>query len=683
MNLFRSLIPERYSNQQWLYAIVIFIAYLVAAQVSMLLFTSPAVIVPSSGIALAGLVIGGLALWPAIYAAALFSLIINGSPALALLVFPFIQTLQPVAGAYLLKKLDFDPQLRRLRDMFAMIGIALSTSLIIPVLGSAVRYLTTSGLDSSSGLTLGTWWTGHILSLLIVAPFLIRWIAEPKFKRTIYQIIEIVAVLGILVAIDYLLGWTTFGQVSGISLIYFLLVPLFWLAIRIGPRFTILGMLLTSITLLVGAFYSHVPQFEEVDLGIRVFQLEIFINIIAVIFYIIAGLQEERTEAIKALRSYINRLEDALNRLSVQDRTKNEFIAVLAHELRNPLAPVVSSLELLRLNSSKTGEEAEAMELMDDRLKTIQRLLDDLLDVSRISRAKLRIRKEPIELRTIITHSVQSIDRLIKNRSQTLVLDIENTPVMLDADPVRLEQVVSNLLTNASKFTNEGGKIVITAKRDGDNALVSVRDNGIGIKEEMLDKIFEPFLQLETGERKGEGLGIGLSLTQRLVEMHNGTVTVRSEGVNRGSEFIVTIPVLQEYVEVSAPATQQPATPPTPPRSEDVKILVVDDNISAAHGIGKLLEYKGYTVAYAYTGSEAKEKVSSFSPTTVVLDIGLPDMDGYDLARMLRLGMGYQGRLIALTGYGQEEDKQRAYEAGFDHHLTKPVAVADLATLIV
>jgi K+-sensing histidine kinase KdpD len=248
------------------------------------------------------------------------------------------------------------------------------------------------------------------------------------------------------------------------------------------------------------------------------------------------------------------------------------------------------------------------MELMDDRLKTIQRLLDDLLDVSRISRAKLRIRKEPIELRTIITHSVQSIDRLIKNRSQTLVLDIENTPVMLDADPVRLEQVVSNLLTNASKFTNEGGKIVITAKRDGDNALVSVRDNGIGIKEEMLDKIFEPFLQLETGERKGEGLGIGLSLTQRLVEMHNGTVTVRSEGVNRGSEFIVTIPVLQEYVEVSAPATQQPATPPTPPRSEDVKILVVDDNISAAHGIGKLLEYKGYTVAYAYTGSSRSSR---------------------------------------------------------------------------
>ena len=187
-------------------------------------------------------------------------------------------------------------------------------------------------------------------------------------------------------------------------------------------------------------------------------------------------------------------------------------------------------------------------------------------------------------------------------------------------------------------------------------------------------------MQLETGERKGEGLGIGLSLTQRLVEMHGGKIEARSAGLGHGSEFVLWLPIIPAYA--TTPLPEQKPTKierrPPPPPGEETRVLVVDDNVPAAHGIGKLLEHKGYEVAYAYTGSEAKEKVSQFSPTAIVLDIGLPDMDGYDLARMLRLGMEFTGTLIALTGYGQEEDKQRAFEAGFDHHLTKPIGIADL-----
>jgi signal transduction histidine kinase len=589
-----------------------------------------------------------------------------------------------VAGAIILKKLGFDPRLRRLRDTFMLITIALTTSVIVPTLGIFARYLSTltGAITATGGLTWGSWWTGHILSLLIVAPLLIRWLAEPKFKRTLSQTVEITLVFASLIVIDYLLGWTSVSQIGGISLVYFLLVPFFWLAIRIGPRFTILGLFITSVIILVGSFYSGIPQ-PGGDLGLRVFQLEIFLNIIAVIFYIIAGLQEERTEAIKELRLYIDKLEHALNKLSLQDRAKNDFIAVLAHELRNPLAPIVSALELLRLNHPKSGEEGDAMDLMDDRLKTIQRLLDDLLDVSRISRSKLRMRKEPVSLHTLVDHSIQSVERNIKNRKQTLVIDVPSEPMVLDADPVRIEQVISNLLTNASKFTNENGKIIISVRREGDMARISVSDNGIGINPHMLDRIFEAFLQLETGERKGEGLGIGLSLTQKLVEMHGGTVEAKSEGINRGSEFIVRLPIIPAYATTPVPEQKtKPLVRNTPSSPNGRRVLIVDDNISAAHGIGKLLEHKGYEVVYAYTGSEAKEKMTPPFPTTVILDIGLPDMDGYDLARALRTGMEFKGTLIALTGYGQEEEKQRAFEAGFDHHFTKPVSIADLEAVL-
>jgi two-component system CheB/CheR fusion protein len=516
----------------------------------------------------------------------------------------------------------------------------------------------------------------------VLAPLIIRWLAEPRFKRTIFQITEISLVFAVLIWLDYLLSWTTTNQIGGISLVYFLLVPLFWLAIRIGPRFTILALFVTTTISVVGTFYSPFAPHPG-DLGLRLFQLEIFINILAVIFYIIAGLQEERTEATKALRSYIDRLEDALNKLSVQDRAKNDFIAILAHELRNPLAPVVSALELLRLKGSPVGEEAEALELMDDRLKTIERLLDDLLDVSRISRAKLRLKKEPVDIRTIIERSIHSVERNIKLRHQTLVIDVPPEPMVLDADPVRIEQIISNLLTNASKFTSESGRISIAVKRQSDMAEISVADNGIGIDPEMLGRIFDAFLQLETGERKGEGLGIGLSLTQKLVEMHGGEIEAHSDGLGRGSEFKVRLPIISSYTTTPVPAERIPAPRRTfEKNAAGSRVLVVDDNVSAAHGVGKLLEHKGYAVAYAYTGAEAKEKVSYFNPTTVVLDIGLPDTDGYTLARVLRTGMNFDGQLIALTGYGQEEDKERARQAGFDHHLTKPISSTELEALI-
>jgi signal transduction histidine kinase/CheY-like chemotaxis protein len=687
MDRLRTLIPREYTQSEWAKGSIVFFSCFLSAILGAQLFTAPAVVVPVSGVALAAIFIAGFEFWPFVYAGFLGSLLIAKAPPASLLLLPAVQTVQPLLAAYVLKRFNFDPLLRRLQDMFLFLSVAIIFSALVPTAEAIVLHLSYAmGNEPAASITWDSWWVGHLTSLLVISPLIIRWIAEPQFYllpqyRSKAKAAEIALVLVTLVGINWLISWQGLTNLGGLSMIYVLLVPLFWLAIRVGPRFTILGMFLVSVITLAGAIYGPFASPAE-TLGRDIFQTEIFICIIAVVFYIIAGLQEERTEVTKSLQSYIGRLEDALSKLSVQDRAKNDFIAILAHELRNPLAPVVSALELLRINyPDKAGEEREALDLMDDRLKTIERLLDDLLDVSRISRAKLRIKKEPADLRIAIEHSIQAIDRHIKNRTQTLVLDVPSEPVIINADPVRIEQVITNLLNNASKFTSPGGRIEISAKRHGSEAVIRIIDNGIGIDADMLERIFEPFLQLETGEPKGEGLGIGLSLTQRLVEMHEGSVEARSAGVGEGSEFIVRLPVLAGYA--STPIEARPRNAGSQALKKTLeRVLVVDDNTAAAHGIGKLLEHKGYTVSYAYSGAEAKEKIASEQPEAVILDIGLPDTDGYSLARMARMGLRFDGLLIALTGYGQEDDKEKARQAGFDYHLTKPVGIEELHALL-
>jgi signal transduction histidine kinase/CheY-like chemotaxis protein len=685
MRYIEPLLPQNLSREQRIAGVVLFVAYLIASQVGAYFFTPPAVIIPAAGIAFGILTLWGLELWSAVYVAALLGYLISGSTTAYLVALPVAHTLQAVAGAYLLKRLDFDARMRSLRDMFSYMLAAFGASAIVPTIGIFAARIG-ARLDPSfhTSVTWGTWWVGSMLSLLIIGGFVIRWGAEMPFylRRKASEILSIFAVL---LAIDYALFWTDTTAIGGVSLVYFLLVPLSWLAIRVGPRFTILGMLITAIVAISGSLYGPFAP-PAAEMGMRIFQLEILLIILASIFFVIAGLEEERKEATKSLRSYITRLEDALNQLSLQDQAKSDFIAILAHELRNPLAPVVSALEWLRLNNAGASREhSEALDLMDERLRTVNRLLDDLLDVSRISRAKLELQKKPVDLVTVLKRSIASLRAPMEGRRQTLVLDLPPEPLPLEVDPLRIEQVFSNLLNNASKFTPEGGQITVSARREGGEAVVSVVDTGIGIEPGMLERIFEPFLQLETGKR-GEGLGIGLSLTQKLVELHGGYIRAASEGTNLGSQFIVRLPLLEgtEHMplETAAPATVR--EPQAGAQEEAVRglVLVVDDNRAAAHGIGKLLELKGYGVAYAYSGEEARAQAGRLSPAAIVLDIGLPDADGYSLARLLRQQDGFEGTLIALTGFGQEEDKRRAREAGFDHHLTKPIGINDLLMLL-
>ncbi|HVZ75921.1 MAG TPA: ATP-binding protein [Candidatus Paceibacterota bacterium] len=669
----------RTPREQW-GAVGLLIAYFLAIGIGSFLHQGLAVISFASGVGLGALVLEGSSLWPGIYLGALAWYVTSGAAPVYIAVLPVAHTAQALIGAYLLRALRFDPLLRRLRDMFSLMGVAIFASAIVPILGTAGVWATRLFIDPAFPLavTFGSWWTGIMTSLLIVAPLIIRWGAEPVFKRSARQILELVFVFAVLIAIDWMLLWVGISSVNGVSLVYIMLLPFFWLAIRIGPRFTILALFLTTCLAMAGTMYGPHAVADPVALGNRLFQIEIFINIIAIIFYIIAALQEERVEATKSLTSYIDKLEEALNRLSLQDRAKSDFIAILAHELRNPLAPVVSALEFLRLGAARSSEETETLELMDDRLRTVQRLLDDLLDVSRIERSKVELQREAVDLRTILERSIRSVAAKIEGRQQQLVFEVPQEPLVLFADPVRIEQVVSNLLTNASKFTPESGRISVVATREGDAAVVRVKDTGIGIDPELIPRIFEPFLQLETGERKSDGLGIGLSLTKRLVEMHAGQIEVRSGGIDQGSEFTLRFPIANDtlVVPVAQPVASAPAAA-TPTR-----VLVVDDNAAAGRGIGKLLAIKGFDVEYAQSGAQTREVLTLRKPRVIVLDIGLPDTDGYTLARILRVQDNFTGVLIALTGYGQQEDKQRALEAGFDAHLTKPVGIDELVVAI-
>jgi PAS domain S-box-containing protein len=367
--------------------------------------------------------------------------------------------------------------------------------------------------------------------------------------------------------------------------------------------------------------------------------------------------------------------------LKEADRRKDEFLATLAHELRNPLAPIRNGLQVMKVAAGDAEAVEPARAMMERQLGQLVHLIDDLLDVSRITRGKLALRWERIDLASVVQNAIEGSRPLIEASAHRLAVTLPPVPVWLDADPTRLAQVFANLLTNAAKYTERGGHIWLTAGRHGGEVIVSVKDTGIGIAADHLPRVFEMFSQAETAlERSQGGLGIGLSLVRGLVEMHGGTVEARSEGLRRGSEFVVRLPVRNEAhgQETREPVGGEKGT--SRPRR---RILVADDNRDAADSLALLLRLAGHEVHAVHDGQEALEAVGWFRPDVALLDIGMPKLNGYEVARRIRgHAAGQQMVLVAITGWGQEEDKRRAAEAGFDHHLTKPVDPAALERLL-
>jgi signal transduction histidine kinase/ActR/RegA family two-component response regulator len=388
----------------------------------------------------------------------------------------------------------------------------------------------------------------------------------------------------------------------------------------------------------------------------------------------------ELQEAVAALRQQTGEREAAQRALQLADRRKDEFIATLAHELRNPLAPLRNAVGILKLSDEPTAAR-RARDIMERQIAQMVRLIDDLLDVSRITTGKLVLKRERIALQHPTETAIEAVRPLIQQKAQRLTLALAKEPLWVDADATRITQVVSNVLHNASKYTDAGGSIWLTLASCEDRAEIAITDDGIGIAAEKLDAVFDMFAQVDTSiERSQGGLGVGLALAQRLVRMHGGRLTASSEGPGRGARFTIHLPL-------QAPAGSMPADDEEKAGGAALqagrRILIVDDNADFAASMATLLGLQGHRVQVVHDGAGAEPAAASFMPDAVLLDIGLPQLSGYEVARRLQANpLTRHAVLIATTGWGQERDRQQTREAGFKHHLVKPVDPAELTALL-
>jgi signal transduction histidine kinase/DNA-binding response OmpR family regulator len=399
---------------------------------------------------------------------------------------------------------------------------------------------------------------------------------------------------------------------------------------------------------------------------------------------LLAELAERAAMAFENARLYRNLQGEIVERrhaerqLQDSNRRKDEFLAMLSHELRNPLAPIRNAIEVIRRVAPPEPKLAWATDVTDRQITHLTGLVEELLDVARISQGKITLQLQPVDLLAVLAHAVETHRPFLDSRGHRLQLQLPTAPVWMRGDFARMSQVVANLLNNAIKYTQEGGAVQLSLTVEGGHALISVRDNGIGIEPELLPNVFELFEQGRRAlDRSQGGLGVGLTLVQRLVQLHHGTVEARSAGAGHGAEFIVSLPCLMEV-----PAAE-PAAPATPAAGGVCRVLVVDDNHDAAESTAMFLRIEGHSVETAHDGLDALARATAFVPNVVVLDIGLPGVDGYEVARRLRDSpVGAKALLIALTGYGQKADEAQAMHAGFDRHLVKPADPRALSGLI-
>ena len=646
--------------------------------------TSPAVVLMPVGVGLAAVYLGGYRMWLPIACAWFLALLTSTAqpPLLFVAAATVAYPLQAVIGGYILRRFNFLGTLGRTRCSLILIAVALVTPVIAPGITTSAQWL--SGTLSTTVWT--TWsraWAGGVLSIMVFTPLITTWFRSYNQKKNWRELAESATALSFLAVAVYVTFWTKLAQGNAFVVLYALFSILFWIGLRLRPRMTTVALFLVAAFGMAGTIIAHPgPN----PLNASLLSGELFIILIAPVFFILASLVEERRVSVQEAQNKAQELESANRRLSQEDRTKNDFLAILAHELRNPLAPVVSSLELIKTKAQERHlpDFVELVEAANAHNKTLPSLLDDLLDISRITRKKFKLKKESFELRSIVETALRTVDALYKSKNHILSVSIPKENVHVEADPLRLEQILVNLLNNAATYTPPRGYVELSVAYDKEKGIrLSVKDNGIGLEPHMLDKIFEPYVQYADGS---SGLGIGLSLTKHLVELHGGEIWAESEGPGKGSAFVAVLPHARHaQLAPAAPARRRSGFPSGKKKglASKHRVLIVDDNQAAAESLGKLLEHGGHKVELAHDGFSGIEKARATEPDAVLLDIGLPDMDGYTVARHLRQEHGSNPLvLIALTGYGQDEDKAKAHIAGFNYHLTKPVSIADVEAVL-
>ncbi|MES2213649.1 MAG: MASE1 domain-containing protein [Patescibacteria group bacterium] len=653
---------------------------------------------PETGIALAFVILYGYDLWPGIFIGSVGTfLFMHASWPLALGV-AVGNTLQIIVATYFLdKNLNIFRCFERLPSTLGFISLlAICSTLTSSIIDTFVLFFTHS---ISTGMMYSVFvmcWTGEILSVLVVTSFLITSLAPTRpWNADSLSTTEIVAFFTTLLGLNFLIFWYSFDRIDNLPLFYFISLPLLWGATRFGSRGLTGSIFITSVIAVI-ATMMHRGPFAQHSVYTGFLILQLFIGTITVTFLIFLSVTKEKKHATRGLVDHIEKLQDALKQISSANEAKSDFLAILAHELRNPLAPLRSAIELMKIRN--TGENSELLQTinsMDNHVRTISQLLNDLLDVSRISRNKIVLEKRNINLSEIIKNSVEMAEPAIVKYRHNLNINLPQKPIVIYADPLRMEQMIVNILNNAAKYTDPEGTITLTCASIDDMVVIRIRDTGIGIHENMLTQIFEPFLQVNgKNSHSGDGLGIGLSLSHKLATLHDGNIVAKSDGLGKGSEFVITLPIVFDAKKTNGLNTSAQKTQFTQnttagedeyKKKIDVKkprIIIIDDNQAAALGLGELLMHKGYEVELAYDGLIAIETVKKFLPDVIVLDIGLPIMNGYEVAKILRKEITHPFTLIALTGYGQAQDKIKATEAGFDYHLTKPISITDIEKIL-
>jgi signal transduction histidine kinase/CheY-like chemotaxis protein len=640
-------------------------AYFLTGKIGLLfapLNSSATALWPPTGIALAAALFYGYRVWPAILAGAFFvNVTITGDVASSAGI-ALGNTLECLASAYLVNRfaggLD---AFRRARTIFIYaLCAAFLTTIIAATIG--VASLAAAGFidDGTAREVWLTWWLGDATGAMVFAPMILMWtgasrtrIAEGRGRERLIvfaaAFVSSAAVFVMPGLREYPLGFLCLPAVA-------------WAVLRLGQRDMITALALVMFVALFALEFGVGPYVLRTRTD-SIIMLHAFVLTGALLALPISAVIADRERMLGEAHLARETAEGAA-------RTKDEFLALLSHELRNPLAAITAATGILRQTTDGDQLGKRAVDIVDRQTAHLGRLVDDLLDISRITRGKISLERKTFPVSEIIARAVESARPLFAARGQRFEFVEPPEQVWIEGDPTRLTQVILNLLNNAAKYTPNGGQIKLTLSAESEQAVVRVRDTGIGISAELLPSIFELFTQGDQSlERSEGGLGLGLAVARRLVELNNGTIDAQSDGPWRGAQFTVRLPLVSAGVHERQDGDRVQRVYPGPA----CKVLVVDDNVDSAEMLAVLLRMKGNDVRVAYDGPSGVTAAIEYQPTVSLIDIGLPGMSGYDVARELRKRCGDSMGLIAVTGYGQDEDRRRSREAGFDEHLTKPV----------
>jgi signal transduction histidine kinase/CheY-like chemotaxis protein len=652
---------------------------------------------PPTGIALAAMLLFGVRVWPAIFIGAFLVNITTAGSIASSLGIAAGNTLEAAIGAMLVERYAGGARaFERAQDFlrFAVLAGALSTT-ISATIGATSLVLAGHAEWNAFGAIWLTWWLGDAAGALIVAPLLVLWGAAPRPGPLHERPFEAVLLLSVLVATGALVFM--YPAFSRYPLPFLCIPPLIWAAFRFGQREVATSVAVLSAIATWATVRDAGPFVMESD-NESLLLLQSFMATIAALTLSVAALVWER-KAVEAERLLLLESEQAARaEAEAANHAKDEFLAMLSHELRNPLAAISNAAQVLQSGETKPAFAGRAVDIINRQARHLSRLIDDLLDVARVTRGRIMLAAERLDLADVVQRSLATLRSAGRLEEHRLVVDLP--PVWVEADPARLTQIVDNLLLNAIKYTPPDGLIEVSTLSDGDEAALRVRDSGVGIPPELLPRIFDLFTQGPRSlDRAQGGLGVGLTLAHqdltqlkrdaradmdgqllrwhRLAQAHGGRIVAESAGSSRGCTFTVRLPRVDPPQSVSqAPRTI--VTEHFPPR----RILIIEDDADGREALRMQLLIAGHDVYEAATGSEGIETAARVKPEVVLLDIGLPGLDGYQVAQRLRAADDCP-RLIAITGYGQPQDRERAMRAGIDQHLVKPVDAAELRRLLV